>query len=146
MTRLAIPLLLWTSGCASLQDTGPTREATFLSDPQGATVRVVGEGEEYVGMTPCTHSLTITKKYVVTYRLDGYEPQTQELEATYNPLTLGNAAIGVGLGVIGVGTGGLALPVVVLGATSVGIGVDVVNDAHRSLRPESVTLREMPTP
>jgi len=74
--KLAAALvLLAIVGCASIFSSGPT-DLTFTSDPEGAEVLI---NNEPLGTTPVLLKLHAEKKYVITYRKDGCEDATVQL-------------------------------------------------------------------
>jgi len=75
--KLAAALvLLALAGCATIFSSGPT-ELDFNSDPEGAEVLI---NNEPLGTTPVMLQLHANKKYVITFRKDGCEDATVQLD------------------------------------------------------------------
>lgn len=91
LSALVVASLMLPS-CATLF-TGTRDTIHFDSYPQGATVQIKTLDK---GITPCDVRVnrTIMKKQV-TYKLDGYESKTFELEKRFNAVSLLNLLAGV---------------------------------------------------
>ncbi|MBA4138799.1 MAG: hypothetical protein C0518_15950 [Opitutus sp.] len=124
MPKLFAPFILalaalFFSGCATV--TRGTKDTLVIeTDPAGADVRL-SSGQS--GKTPTSFKLSRKEAVVVTISRDGYETVT----------------VNVNSQVVGAGAAGMAGNVLVGGL--IGVGVDALSGATKSLKPNPVTVK-----
>src|SRR5436190_10886109 len=120
---LFLPLLFFTS-CATITR-GVHDKLTITSDPSGANV-VLSTGER--GVTPTKFLIERkTEPFTVTVSELGYVPQTVKVESKFG------------------GTGGGAMAGNLLLGGAIGLGVDAGTGAYKSLYPNPVSVKLVPT-
>ena len=120
---LFLPLLFFTS-CATITR-GVHDKLTVTSDPSGANV-ILSTGER--GVTPAKFvKERKTEPFTVTVSKPGYVPQTVKVESKFG------------------GTGGGAMAGNLILGGAIGIGVDAGTGAYKSLYPNPVSVRLVPT-
>src|SRR5438046_104315 len=120
---LFLPLLLFTS-CATITR-GVHDKLSVTSDPSGADVRL-STGEH--GVTPVKFvKERKTEPFSVTVSKPGYAPQTVKIESKFG------------------GTGGGAMAGNLLLGGAIGMGVDAGTGAYKSLYPNPVSVKLVPT-
>ena len=120
---LCLPLLCFTS-CATITR-GVHDKLTVTSDPSGANV-VLSTGER--GVTPAKFvKERKTEPFTVTVSKPGYVPQTVKVESKFG------------------GTGGGAMAGNLILGGAIGMGVDAGTGAYKSLYPNPVPVRLVPT-
>ena len=120
---LFLPLLFFTS-CATITR-GVHDKLTVTSDPSGASV-VLSTGER--GVTPAKFvKPRRTEPFTVTVSKSGYLPQTIKIESKFG------------------GTGGGAMAGNLLLGGAIGLGVDAGTGAYKSLYPNPVAVKLVPT-
>jgi hypothetical protein len=82
----ALVLVAVLSGCATLFGGGPD-QVTIASRPPGATIRVNGN---VVGQTPMVLAFDRDSPALIQLDLDGYKPQSYELQKSFNTWTILN--------------------------------------------------------
>jgi hypothetical protein len=120
---LFLPVLFFTS-CATITR-GVHDKLTVTSDPSGANV-VLSTGER--GVTPTKFvKERRTEPFTLTVSKSGYIPQTVKVESKFG------------------GTGGGAMAGNLLLGGAIGIGVDAGTGAYKSLYPNPVSVKLVPT-
>ena len=120
---LFLPLLCFTS-CATITR-GVHDKLSVTSDPSGAEVRL-STGER--GVTPVKFvKERKTDPFSVTVSKPGYAPQTVKVESKFG------------------GTGGGAMAGNLLLGGAIGMGVDAGTGAYKSLYPNPVSVKLVPT-
>src|SRR2546423_2613108 len=120
---LFLPLLFFSS-CATITR-GVHDKLTVTSDPSGANV-VLSTGER--GVTPTKFvKERKTEPFTVTVSKPGYVPETVKVESKFG------------------GTGGGAMAGNLLLGGAIGIGVDAGTGAYKSLYPNPVSVKLVPT-
>jgi hypothetical protein len=120
---LFLPILLFTS-CATITR-GVHDKLTVTSDPPGANV-LLSTGER--GVTPAKFvKERKTEPFTVTVSKPGYVPQTVKVESKFG------------------GTGGGAMAGNLILGGAIGIGVDAGTGAYKSLYPNPVAVKLVPT-
>jgi hypothetical protein len=92
--------LLWAGsapGCATIVS-GTTKEITVTSNPAGARVTVDGGSTQI--MTPGKIILKRDTKHILTFAMDGCEPQTVVVEKKLNGWVFGNLLFGGIFGIV----------------------------------------------
>jgi uncharacterized protein YceK len=93
---LILGTLLLVTGCASIVS-GTTQPISFNSTPIGARVLINGAD---MGKTPLTLELKRKQSYAVAINLDGYKPETMNIERGLNGWVWGNIIFGGLIGVV----------------------------------------------
>lgn len=112
----ALALACLCVSCATIVS-GSTQDVTFVSDPEGATVRVDGLP---VGRTPLTVSLDTGKSHTVELSKEGYETQYATLSRS-------------------VSGGWIVADIFLTGC--IGIVVDLVTGSIYKLKPDNVYVQ-----
>jgi len=97
---LLCSVVFWVSsatGCATIVS-GTTKEITVTSNPAGARVTVDGGSTQIT--TPGKIILKRDSRHVLTFAMDGCEPQTVTIEKKLNGWVFGNLLIGGAFGIV----------------------------------------------
>jgi hypothetical protein len=89
-SRASFLLFIGLTGCATIM-TGTNQEVSFNSNPPGATVIVNGRT---IGITPVSTALKKEGEQPMTFKKDGYQDLTLQLESRTTSWFWGNIVIG----------------------------------------------------